>query len=154
MCVDLTQKYDPKHMKNIPYTARLSPVHITSHHIEETDAGRDRPLYLRNKLYDKTLKSQNYYSNSCAYVLACVFWQLSLLYRLSPITQQQQLITLNFLSVFFLFLYVSNIFFCHCSVCLVLWASLPEIKIDDDDDDDILWTAVHWNLTDLLFWSE
>jgi len=22
------------------------------------------------------------------------------------------------------------------SVCLVLWASLPEIKIDDDDDDD------------------
>jgi len=29
-------------------------------------------------------------------------------------------------------------FFCHCSVCLsvclVLWASLPEIKIDDDDD--------------------
>jgi len=63
MCVDLTQKYDPKHMKNIPYTARLSPVHITSHHIEETDAGRDRPLYLRNKLYNKTLKSQNYYSN-------------------------------------------------------------------------------------------
>ena len=37
--------------------------HITSHHIEETDAGRNRPLYLRNKLYDKTLKSQNYYSN-------------------------------------------------------------------------------------------
>ena len=38
----------------------------------------------------------------------------------------------------FLFLYVFNIFFCHCSlrlsVCLVLWASLPEIKIDDDDD--------------------
>jgi len=22
------------------------------------------------------------------------------------------------------------------SVCLVSWASLPEIKIDDDDDDD------------------
>jgi len=22
------------------------------------------------------------------------------------------------------------------SVCLVLWASLPDIKIDDDDDDD------------------
>ena len=36
---------------------------ITSHHIEETDVGRNRPLYLRNKLYDKTLKSQNYYSN-------------------------------------------------------------------------------------------
>ena len=36
---------------------------FTSHHIEETDAGLDRPLYLRNKLYDKTLKSQNYYSN-------------------------------------------------------------------------------------------
>jgi len=31
-------------------------------------------------------------------------------------------------------------FFCHCSVCLsvclVLWASLSGIKIDDDDDDD------------------
>ena len=25
---------------------------------------------------------------------------------------------------------------CTLSVCLVLWASLPEIKIDDDDDDD------------------
>ena len=37
--------------------------YITSHHIEKTDAGLDRPLYLRNKLYDKTLKSQNYYSN-------------------------------------------------------------------------------------------
>ena len=36
---------------------------ITSHHIEETDAGLDRPLYLRNRLYDKTLKSRNYYSN-------------------------------------------------------------------------------------------
>ena len=35
---------------------------ITSHHIEKTDAGLDRPLYLRNKLYDETLKSQNYYS--------------------------------------------------------------------------------------------
>ena len=35
----------------------------TSHHVEETDAGLDRPLYLRNKLYDKTLKLQNYYSN-------------------------------------------------------------------------------------------
>ena len=31
---------------------------ITSHHIEETDAGLGRPLYLRNKLYDKTLKSE------------------------------------------------------------------------------------------------
>jgi len=30
---------------------------ITPHHIEETDAGLDRPLYLRNNLYDKTLKS-------------------------------------------------------------------------------------------------
>jgi len=39
-----------------PYTYITS----TSHHIEETDAGSDRPLYLRNKLYDKTLKSQNY----------------------------------------------------------------------------------------------
>ena len=28
-----------------------------SHRIEETDAGLDRRLYLRNKLYDKTLKS-------------------------------------------------------------------------------------------------
>jgi len=36
---------------------------ITSHHVEETDAGLDRPLYLRNKLYDKNFKSQNYYSN-------------------------------------------------------------------------------------------
>ena len=35
----------------------------TTRHIEKTDAGLDRPLYLRNKLYDKTLKSQNYYSN-------------------------------------------------------------------------------------------
>ena len=33
---------------------------ITTRHIEKTDAGLDRPLYLRNKLYDKTLKSQNY----------------------------------------------------------------------------------------------
>jgi len=32
--------------------------HITSHHIEEADAGLDRPLYLRNKCSDKTLKSQ------------------------------------------------------------------------------------------------
>ena len=42
--------------------------------------------------------------------------------------------------MFVLFLYVFNIFSCHCSVCLsvclVLWASLPEIKTDDDDDDD------------------
>ena len=36
--------------------------HITSHHIEETEASLDRPLYLRNKHYDKTLKSQSYYS--------------------------------------------------------------------------------------------
>ena len=39
------------------------PTNITSHHIEQTATGLDRPLYLRNKLYDKTLKSQNYYSN-------------------------------------------------------------------------------------------
>jgi len=39
------------------------PTNITSHHIEQTDAGLDRPLYPINKLYDKTLKSQNYYSN-------------------------------------------------------------------------------------------
>ena len=38
-------------------------VYNTSHHVEETDAGLDGPMYLRNKLYDKTLKSQNYYSN-------------------------------------------------------------------------------------------
>ena len=41
--------------------------------------------------------------------------------------------------VFFYF-YTFWHFFCHCSVCLfvclVSWASLPEIKIDDDDDDD------------------
>jgi len=37
------------------------------HHIEETDAGLNRPLYLRNKLYNKTLKSQNYYSNILRY---------------------------------------------------------------------------------------
>jgi len=30
-----------------------------SHHIEEADAGLDRPLYLRNKCSDKTLKLQN-----------------------------------------------------------------------------------------------
>jgi len=34
--------------------AVLTPV--TSHHIEEADAGLDRPLYLRNKCSDKTLK--------------------------------------------------------------------------------------------------
>ena len=47
-------------------------------------------------------------------------------------------VTPKTLIVFFLFLYVFNIFFCHCSLrlsaCLVLWALLPEIKIDDDDD--------------------
>jgi len=41
--------------------------------------------------------------------------------------------------VFFYF-YTFLTLFGHCSVCLsvcfVLWASLPEIKIDDDDDDD------------------
>jgi len=40
---------------------------ITSH--QETDAGLDRPLYLRNKLYDKTVKSQNYYSNILRFTL-------------------------------------------------------------------------------------
>ena len=46
--------------------------------------------------------------------------------------------TLKFLSVFFYFYTFLTFFwslFC-LSVCLVLWASLPEIKIDDDDDDD------------------
>ena len=33
-------------------------VNITSHHIEETDAGLDRPLYPRNKIYNKNLKRQ------------------------------------------------------------------------------------------------
>jgi len=46
----------------IIYYESRTVVH-TSHHIEETDAGLDRPLYLRNKFYHKTLKSQNYYSN-------------------------------------------------------------------------------------------
>jgi len=41
------------------------------HHIKETDAGLDRPLYLRNKLYDKTLKSQNYYSNILQFAVPC-----------------------------------------------------------------------------------
>ena len=39
-----------------------------------------------------------------------------------------------------MFFFISIRFLKHCSVCLsvclVLWASLPEIKIDDDDDDD------------------
>jgi len=30
---------------------------VSLHHIEETDAGLDRPLYPRNNPYDKTLKS-------------------------------------------------------------------------------------------------
>jgi len=30
---------------------------LTSHHIEETDAGLDRPLYPRNKMYTKNLKT-------------------------------------------------------------------------------------------------
>jgi len=42
-------------------------------------------------------------------------------------------------SVCVFYFYTFLTFFCHCSVCLsvclVLWASLPEIKIDDDDDD-------------------
>jgi len=41
-------------MQNIAITLG----NITSHHIEEADAGLDRPLYLRNKCSDKTLKSQ------------------------------------------------------------------------------------------------
>jgi len=36
----------------------FSDHHITSHHIEETDAGLNRPLYLRNKCSAKTSKSQ------------------------------------------------------------------------------------------------
>jgi len=36
----------------------------SSHRGNSADAGLDRPLYLRNILYDKTLKSQNYYSNN------------------------------------------------------------------------------------------
>jgi len=38
------------------YRSKLSTVHHITSHIGETDAGLDRPLYLRNKLYDKTLK--------------------------------------------------------------------------------------------------
>jgi len=44
--------------------------------------------------------------------------------------------------VFFLISIRFLTFFCHCSVCLsvclVLYASLPENKIDDDDDDQWL----------------
>jgi len=36
----------------------------------------------------------------------------------------------------FFYSYTFLAFFLSLSVCLVLWASLPEIKIDDDDDDD------------------
>ena len=39
-----------------PHQHRRRRYHITSHHIEETDAGLDRPLYLRNKVYDKNFK--------------------------------------------------------------------------------------------------
>ena len=43
-------------------------------------------------------------------------------------------------SVCVFFISIRLYFFCHCSVCLsvclVLWASLPENKIDDDDDGD------------------
>ena len=42
---------------------------------EETDAGLDRPLYLRNKLYDKTLKLQNYYSNILRFLICLVVIQ-------------------------------------------------------------------------------
>jgi len=42
--------------------------------------------------------------------------------------------------VFFISIDTFLTFLRHCSVCLsvclVLWASLPEIKTDDDDDDD------------------
>jgi len=37
-------------------TQTLRYITSSSHHIEETDAGLDRPLYLRNKCSDKTLK--------------------------------------------------------------------------------------------------
>ena len=40
------------------------------------------------------------------------------------------------LSCDFFYSYTFLAFFLSLSVCLVLWASLPEIKIDDDDDDD------------------
>jgi len=41
---------------------------IASHHIEETDAGVDRPLYLRNKLYDKL------YNHKITALIYCSFW--------------------------------------------------------------------------------
>jgi len=54
-------------------TGKMQPFILTGLHIallfiviishEKTDAGIDRLLCLINKLYDKTLKSQNYYSN-------------------------------------------------------------------------------------------
>jgi len=50
-------------------------------------------------------------------------------------------------------------FFCHCSacmsVCLVLWAWLPDIKIDDDDDDDYCYmlTSLIEELYILLYWK-
>ena len=37
---------------------------------------------------------------------------------------------------FYTFLTFFLSLFCPLSACLVLWASLPEIKIDDDYDDD------------------
>ena len=41
----------------IPICENHSLHHITSRHIEETDAGLDRPLYPMNKMYNKNLKS-------------------------------------------------------------------------------------------------
>ena len=61
--------------------------HITSssHHTEETDAGLDRPLHVRNKLYNKTLKSQNYYSNILRFLVP---WRSALwLYNTSWLDQ-------------------------------------------------------------------
>jgi len=41
--------------------------YITSHHIEETDTGLDRPLYLKNKCYGKTLNHKITILISCGY---------------------------------------------------------------------------------------
>jgi len=67
-----------------------SALHMnTSHHrhihTEETDAGLDRPLHVRNKLYNKTLKSQNYYSNILRFLVP---WRSALwLYNTSWLDQ-------------------------------------------------------------------
>jgi len=59
-CRNLLGRYLLGHSRSACY---MSFIHDHHHHIEETDAGPDRPLHLRNKLYDKNLKSQNYYFN-------------------------------------------------------------------------------------------